>query len=151
VSEPADPTRQRPIAADLFTWPAEPVHLLGSRCDGCATVVFPAQDGCPCCGRPGMARTALSRRGTLWTWTSQDFLPKAPYAGPETEADFAGYLVGYVELPEGVRVVTRLVDVDRAEVRIGMEMELVTVPFTVDPDGTEVLAYGFAPVAEVTA
>jgi uncharacterized OB-fold protein len=151
VSEPADPTRQRPIAADLFTWPAEPVHLLGSRCDGCATVVFPAQDGCPCCGRPGMPRTALSRRGTLWTWTSQDFLPKAPYAGPETEADFAGYLVGYVELPEGVRVVTRLVDVDRAEVRIGMEMELVTVPFTVDPDGTEVLAYGFAPAAEVTA
>jgi uncharacterized OB-fold protein len=142
--------RQRPIAADLFTWPADPVHLLGSRCEACTTVVFPAQDGCPRCGRPGMVRTALSRRGTLWTWTSQDFLPKAPYAGPETEADFEGYLVGYVELPEGVRVVTRLVDVDRADVQIGMEMELVTVPFTVDPDGTEVLAYGFAPVGGST-
>jgi uncharacterized OB-fold protein len=93
-----------------------------------------------------MAVTQLAPRGTLWTWTSQDFLPKAPYTGPETEADFAGYLVGYVELPDGVRVVTRLVEVDRAEVQIGMELELVLVPFTVDPDGTEVVAYAFRPV-----
>jgi uncharacterized OB-fold protein len=92
-----------------------------------------------------MERTELSRRGTLWTWTSQDFLPKSPYAGPETEADFAGFLLGYVELPEGVRVETRLIDVDRDAVRIGMELELAIVPFRTDPDGAEVLAYAFAP------
>ncbi len=137
---------RRPIAPDLFTWPDEPAHLLGSRCGACGTVVFPAQDGCPKCGTEGMAVTELGRRGTLWTWTSQDFLPKHPYAGPETEADFAGYLVGYVELPDGVRVVTRLVDVDRADVQIGMDLELVLVPFTTDPDGTEVVAYAFRPV-----
>jgi uncharacterized OB-fold protein len=142
---------QRPIAPDVFTWPSDDPRLLGSRCAACGTVVFPAQDGCPKCGRTGMARTELGARGTLWTWTSQDFLPKSPYAGPETEADFAGYLVGYVELAEGVRVVTRLVDVDRADVRIGMPMELVIVPFNVDPDGTEVLAYAFRPtVSEAT-
>lgn len=141
---------QRPIAPDVFTWPADEPHLLGSRCDGCGTVAFPAQDGCPKCGRTGMARVELGRRGTLWTWTTQDFLPKSPYAGPETEADFAGYLVGYVELPDGVRVITRLVDVDRGAVEIGMAMELVIVPFTVDPDGTEVLAYAFRP-AETAA
>lgn len=137
---------QRPIAPDVFTWPAAEPRLVGSRCGACATVVFPAQDGCPRCGTTGMERTELSRRGTLWTWTTQDFLPKSPYAGPETEADFAGYLVGYVELPEGVRVISRLVEVDRADVEIGMELELRIVPFTADPDGTEVLAYGFAPV-----
>ena len=94
-----------------------------------------------------MERLELGTRGTLWTWTSQDFLPKEPYAGPETEADFTGYLMGFVELPEGVRVVTRLVEVDRTDIRIGMAMELVIVPFNVDPDGTEVLAYGFRPIA----
>jgi len=138
---------RRPVAEDLFTWPDEPAHLIGSRCGACATVVFPAQDGCPKCGAVGMARTELGRRGTLWTWTSQDFLPKAPYAGPETEDDFGGYLVGYVELPEGVRVITRLVDLERADVEIGMEMELVLLPFRTDPDGTEVIAYGFRPAA----
>ena len=148
MTPPSGAVAQRPIAPDVFTWPDEPAHLLGSRCGACATVVFPAQDGCPRCGVPGMARTALSRRGTLWTWTTQDFLPKSPYAGPETEADFGGYLLGYVELPEGVRVITRLVGVERADVAIGMELELVIVPFNVDPDGTEVLAYGFAPVTD---
>jgi uncharacterized OB-fold protein len=54
--------------------------------------------------------------------------------------------VGYVELPVGVRVVTRLVEVDRADVQIGMELELVIVPFRTDADGTEVLAYAFRPV-----
>lgn len=144
----ATPTaaRQRPIAPDVFTWPSTEPRLLGSRCVGCGTVVFPAQHGCPKCGRTGMERLELSRRGTLWTWTSQDFLPKAPYAGPETDADFTGYLLGFVELPEGVRVVTRLHGLDRTTVRIGMELELVVVPFRVDPDGTEVLAYAFAPV-----
>jgi uncharacterized OB-fold protein len=139
---------QRPIADGVFAWPADEPRLLGSRCDGCGTVVFPAQFGCPKCGRTGMASLELSRRGTLWTWTSQDFLPKEPYAGPETEADFAGYLLGFVELPEGVRVVTRLHGLDRADVRIGMELELVILPFTVDRDGTEVLAYAFAPVED---
>lgn len=140
-------TRQRVIAPGLLTWPAEPAHLLGSRCEACDTVTFPVQDGCPRCGRSGMAEIELSRRGTLWTWTSQEFLPKAPYAGTETAEDFAGYLVGYVELPEGVRVITRLAGLSREDVRIGMDLELVVSPFGVDDDGTEVLAYAFGPVA----
>lgn len=143
---------RRPIAEGVFRWQGDLVpgtteaDLLGSRCDACGTVVFPTQDGCPRCGATGMAVTELARRGELWTWTTQDFLPKAPYAGPETEEDFAGYLLGYVELPDGVRVETRLVDVDRSDVRIGMAMELVLVPFRTDPDGTEVVAYAFRPV-----
>ena len=141
---------RRPIAEGLFTWPDAPVRLLGSRCGECGTTVFPPQDGCPRCGAQGMAVVELASHGTLWTWTSQDFLPKHPYAGPESEADFGGYLVGYVELPDGVRVVTRLLDVDRADVRIGMPMELCLFPFTTDADGTEVVAYGFRP-SEVSA
>jgi uncharacterized OB-fold protein len=94
-----------------------------------------------------MQHTELSTRGTLWTWTTQDFLPKSPYAGPETEADFAGYLLGYVELPDGVRVIARLLEIDRADVEVGMELELTTFTFNVDPDGTEVVAYGFRPIA----
>ena len=148
----ATATARRPIADGVFRWAGElepgttEANLLGSRCDECGTVTFPTQDGCPRCGRTGMAVTALARRGVLWTWTTQDFLPKAPYAGPETEADFGGYLLGYVELPDGVRVESRLVDVDRDEVEIGMAMELVLVPFRTDPDGTEVVAYAFRPV-----
>ncbi len=150
TSAAAAPAR-RPIGPDVFTWPSEDPRLIGSRCGSCGTVVFPAQHGCPRCGTTGMQRTELSTRGTLWTWTTQDFLPKSPYAGPETEADFAGYLLGYVELPEGVRVITRLLELDRDDVEIGMELELTTFTFNVDPDGTEVVAYGFRPIGSGAA
>jgi len=97
-----------------------------------------------------MAVVELADRGTLFTFTTQEFLPKAPYAGPEEEADFTGFLLGYVELPEQVMVETRLVAETSASVHIGMEMQLVIVPFRREPDGTEVMTYAFAPVADAT-
>lgn len=139
---------QRPIDPTLFTWPSAQPRLVGSRCRACGIHTFPAQHGCPACGEVGMERTELADRGTVWTWTTQDFLPKAPYTGPETEEDFAGYLVAYVELPGQVRVETRLVDVDRTAVSIGMPVELVIVPFRTDADGVEVLTYAFRPSAD---
>jgi uncharacterized protein len=138
----------RPIADDVFTGPPDAPCLIGSRCGACGVVSFPVQDGCPRCGTEGMARIDLARRGTLWTWTTQGFLPKHPYAGPETEADFEPFLLGYVELPGEVRVEARLLGLTRDTVRIGMELELVTFPFRTDLDGTVVLAYAFAPVDE---
>jgi uncharacterized OB-fold protein len=137
-----------PFAPEVFTWPAEQPQLIGARCEACAAVTFPFQESCPRCGRPGMARHLLARRGTLWTWTTQEFLPKAPYASGETRETFRPYAVGLVELGAEVRVEGRLTENDPHKLRFGMEMELVVVPFRVEPDGTEVLTYAFAPVNE---
>jgi uncharacterized OB-fold protein len=138
----------RPIAPDLFTWPADEPHLLGSRCNECATVVFPASTGCPRCGSSDVGSHELARRGHLYTYTTQQFLPKHPYAGPETEEDFTGFALGYVELGGEVMVESRLTEPDPDRLEIGMEMELVVVPFRRDPDGTEVVTFAFAPVAQ---
>lgn len=135
----------RPIAPDLFTEGDEP-RLVGARCTACSTVVFPAAQGCPRCGRDAMERHELGRRGRLWTYTTQDYLPKEPYTGPETEETFTGYGLGYVELSGEVMVETRLTEPDPGALEIGMDMELVIVPFRTDPDGTEVLTYAFSPV-----
>ena len=93
-----------PIAEDVFTWPSEEPRLIGSRCEDCATVTFPTQSGCPRCGSDRMERHLLGRQGTLWTFTTQGYLPKEPYTGPETEETFAGYGLGYVERPGEVRL-----------------------------------------------
>lgn len=129
-----------PIADGVFTWPSDDPRLLGSRCPECGTHDFPAQASCRRCGAEGCTTVELSPTGTLWTWTTQGFLPKHPYAGPETEGDFRPYLVGYVELPGEVRVETRLIGVDVADVRIGMPMRLAIVPFRDDT-----LMYAFEP------
>jgi uncharacterized protein len=89
----------------------------------------------------------LSPRGTLWTWTTQEFpLKSPPYARAETAETFTPFAVGYIELPGEVRVEARLADVEADDLDIGMEMELVVVPYLIRDDGTEVLTYAFRPV-----
>ena len=86
------------FAPDVFTWPADEPQLIGGRCPSCAAVTFPQKPSCPRCGTAGLDRHLLPRRGTLWTWTTQDFLPKEPYASGETSATFRPYGVGLVQL-----------------------------------------------------
>jgi uncharacterized OB-fold protein len=138
---------QVPIAEGVFTWPSDSPHLLGSRCDDCGTHTFPTQPGCPRCGSESMAPVELADHGTLFTFTTQGYLPKEPYTGPESEHDFTGFAVGYVELPGEVIVETRLTEPDPANLEIGMPVRLVIVPFRREPDGTEVMTYAFAPLA----
>lgn len=137
---------QVPFAPDVFTWPDDEPRLIGGRCNECAAVTFPVQSSCPRCGTPEMDRCLLPTRGTLWTWTTQEFLPKEPYASGETVETFRPYGVGLVQLGDEVRVEARLTTADPGALRIGMEMELVIVPFRRDADGTEILLYAFAPV-----
>jgi uncharacterized OB-fold protein len=133
-----------PIAEGVFTWPSDEPQLLGSRCSACGIVTFPAQGSCPRCASTAMAERALPRRGRLWAWTTQEFPPPSPYAGPSGDA-FVPFGVGYVELPGEVKVEARLTET--SGLRIGMDMELVLVPFRTDAEGNEVVTFAFRPVA----
>jgi uncharacterized OB-fold protein len=88
----------------------------------------------------------LPRRGTLWSWTTQDFLPKEPYAGGETPETFKPFGVGLVQLDDVVRVEARLTESDPEKLQFGMDVELTLVPFRIEDDGTEVLTFAFRPV-----
>jgi hypothetical protein len=50
-----------------------------------------------------------------------------------------------VELPEGLRVVTRLTEADPARLRQGQPMRLVVTPLHTEDDGTPVVSYAYAP------
>jgi len=141
-------TAQVPVAEGLFTWPSDEPQLIGAKCADCGVTTFPRQATCPRCPSEQMAEVLLPRRGTLWTFTTQEFLPKnPPYAGTETAEHFEPYGVGYVELPGEVKVETRLTTADVDALQIGMEMELVVAPYRRDADGNDVLTYAFRPVA----
>ena len=81
-------------------------------------------------------------------WTTQEFVPKLPYAGSETADTFKPFGIGLVQLGDVVRVEGRLTESDPAKLRFGMEVELVMVPFFVDKDGSEVMTFAFSPVGE---
>ena len=131
------------FAPDVFTWPADEPQLIGGRCPDCAAVTFPKTGYCARCGSIAVEEHLLPRRGTLWTFTTQEFLPKEPYAGGETAETFQPYGVGVVQLGDEVRVEGRLTTADVSQLRIGMEVELVVIPFNGD-----VVTFAFAPVQE---
>lgn len=109
-----------PVAPGLWTDEAPP-RLIGGRRLADGAIVFPMPTGD---AAAAYEPVALSRTGTLWSWTIQGFEPKEPYAGP---GPFVPFGVGYVELPGEVIVETRLTVT--TGLRIGMAMELVIVPF----------------------
>lgn len=90
------------MSAEAST-PAAVSPLRGSRCRPCGNVAFPAAVGCQRCGSADSEPLDLSRRGKVWAHTVQRFAPKSPPYVPPAEG-FAPFAVGYVELPEGVRV-----------------------------------------------
>ena len=55
---------------------------------------------------------------------------------------------GVVELPEGLRLITRLTEADPAALRFGMAMRLAIVPLHVDEQGREVVTYAYAPAED---
>lgn len=147
MSEQArEPAREVPIAEGLYTWPSPSPRLIASRCERCGEVAFPAQQSCPACTSESVAEILLSPRGTLWTWTIQRFPPPPPWIGdPRT---FEPYGVGYVELPEGVRVEGRLTTADPEALRIGRTMELVIEKFAEGEQGESLMTFAFAPVPD---
>jgi uncharacterized OB-fold protein len=99
--------------------------LEGSRCRTCGTVAFPAARGCQRCGRHEMEPLELGRRGRVWGFTVQRFAPKSPpYVVPAE--GFKPFAVGYVELPDGVKVEAILECADFSELD-GAEVSLVAV------------------------
>jgi uncharacterized OB-fold protein len=53
------------------------------------------------------------------------------------------YGFGVVELPEGLRVLTRLTEGDPANMRFGQEVRLKLVPLHTDDEGRHVLTWAF--------
>ncbi|MEW2403612.1 OB-fold domain-containing protein [Streptomyces sp. NPDC046862] len=123
VARPADTasTEALPSAGPL-TGAVSGRELRGSRCARCAVTVYPADTACPRCGGPAVP-VVLSGAGTLWTWTVQRYAPKSPpYEAPGE--GFQPFAVGYVELPEGVRILAVLHGMSPEDLRIGIPVTI---------------------------
>jgi uncharacterized OB-fold protein len=137
---------QRSIDTHLFEWPSQDPRLIGSECRACGVITFPRQSSCPsCCGSDIVPRR-LANSGRLWTWTTQEFLPKPPYAAARSQEEFVPFKLGYIELPGEVLVEARIAG--HQALTIGMSMRLTFEPLFTDEVGTEVMSFAFEPVQE---
>ncbi len=148
-----------PVVEGWFTVPAgdEPHRptLLGGRCTTCGTVVFPpprpTAGWCPdpACSGEEFEQVALSRRGTIWSYTDARYQPPPPYVPPRAGEEHRPFALAAVELPEGIVVLGQVADgygVD--DLRVGSEVELVVEPLYTDETG-ERLVWRWMPVTEL--
>ncbi len=101
-------------------WNAAKRHELAlQRCQECGHHRYPAGDTCPRCLSDRLAWVKASGRGTVYSWVvfHQVYHPAF--------ADDAPYAVAVVELEEGARLVSNLVNCKAEDIEIGMPVEVV--------------------------
>lgn len=132
----------RPIAEGLFTLDGDSIRLLGGLSPSSGRYHFPRAAHCPYTGADDVEEVELSDHGTLWAWTAVTIPP------PGYEGDVP-YGFGVVELPEGLRVVSRLTESDPSRLQGGQPMRLVRDAVATDDDGNDLVTWAFAPAEDV--
>lgn len=135
----AAPKERRPIVPFLKLPAQGEPYLTGNKCGTCGTVYLGHRIACSkCLGRGPFVEVPLSRHGELYVWSivHQSF-PGVPVP----------YVVGIVDLPEGVSVRCNLIDVepDPKALRFGMKVEMTTGVSQQDREGRDVVAFYFRP------
>jgi len=131
ASKPAEPKALRPrpsISQDTaFFWDgANCGELLIQKCSSCGTLRHPPRPGCANCGSLEWETILSSGRGTVYSYVIYHHPPLPGFEPP--------FAVGLIELEEGVRMLSNIVDMPLDEITIGMPVEVTFV--AVDPDLT---------------
>jgi uncharacterized protein len=101
-------------------WEAAKRHrLVVQRCLGCGAHRFPARDLCSRCLSREVDWVPVSGRGSIFTWAVMHQVYHPGFA------DAVPYAVVVVELEEGARLISNLVDCPTADIRAGMPVEAV--------------------------
>jgi uncharacterized protein len=101
-------------------WAATAEHkLLLRRCDDCGNPIWYPRAFCPDCGTFETSWSEASGRGTVYAFTvvHRSNLEGYRQASP--------YVVAYVELEEGPRIMTNIVGCEPDEVRVGLPVRVV--------------------------
>jgi uncharacterized OB-fold protein len=115
-------------------------RLVGNRCAACGKIFFPPRLVCSYCGSTKLEEYKLPERGKLTEYT-------VVYSAPKGYDAVVPYVVGIVELENGVRVVAQITDVDVNEVKEGMEVELTIRKLPEQLEGGMICyTYKFRPV-----
>jgi uncharacterized OB-fold protein len=93
-------------------------RLEGAACTGCQKRYFPPRRVCPACKGTELVAVPLARQGSIVTYT-------IIHLGPRGMAMETPYAVAIVELDDGVRLTSQVVDCAPEELSIGARVRAV--------------------------
>lgn len=95
--------------------------FMATQCKKCKNKYFPPRADCPYCLESEMEWFEITSPGKLLTYTQVHYGPLG------FEAD-APYVIGIVQFPEGIKVLSRISKkIDPTDIKIGMELRVVSV------------------------
>ncbi len=115
--------------------------LLGTKCKSCGAHFFGSRRFCVNCTSDEVEPVELSKQGTLSSYT-------VVWAAPGGWTGDVPYILGQVRLPEGVGILSEVVELPREDIKIGMPLELTLRVGGEDPDGNEVVVYKWRPISK---
>ena len=116
-------------------------RLQGNECTQCGARFFPSRTICKC-GSTKFKPYKLAERGTIITWT----IISNPPIGFEK---YVPYAVALIELDDGNKLLSQVVDVDPEEIETGLRVEAVFRKVKEDgKDGIIQYGYKFRPIVE---
>jgi uncharacterized OB-fold protein len=92
-------------------------ELVFQKCKGCGAWLHPPRPVCPKCRSFEKEWGRSSGKGTVYSWVTYHESPHPAFKVP--------YSVILVEMEEGVRLVSNLIDTKPEEISIGMPVEVV--------------------------
>jgi hypothetical protein len=98
-------------------------QLLIQKCDGCGEYQFYPRGICANCWSGEIKWVKASGKGTVWTFT-------VTYQNRTPGFDAGPYVLALVELEEGVRMFSNIVECNPRDVRIGMPVQVTFVKAT---------------------
>ena len=112
----------------------ERYRLIGNKCDVCGEKFFPQRMVCPKCRSKGrLSEIKYSGKGKVISYSKI----RSPPKGFE---EYKPYYVGIIELEEGPRIFSQIVDVD--SVQIGMPVKMIFRRLSENRE-TGLIHYGF--------
>ena len=91
--------------------------LVFQRCKECGTWVHPPRPACPKCRSFEKEWAPSTGKGTIYSWVTYMESTHPGFKSP--------YSVVLVEMEEGVRLISNVVDIDAEEIAIGMPVAVV--------------------------
>jgi uncharacterized OB-fold protein len=106
------------LAGEFYAWCAKG-ELRFQRCSQCSAWRHVPREVCPDCGSTSWTWERSSGRGRLFTWT---VATRAIHPSFEVDVPYASVVV---EMEEGVRLLSMVVDCPPDELTVGMPLEVV--------------------------
>ena len=112
--------------------------LVGGRCKQCDKIIYPLREVCLNCLNKDVEKLTLSRKGALYSFTIVH-MPSEHFQNP--------YAIGWIELPEGIRIFSQIRCWQEVPLEVGMDMELEIEELWEEQE-KKVIGYIFRPSKE---